>query len=167
MNAYRYDTYCGIYCGACEVMNAKTDEERARVIRMFEGALPGWHAAPDQVHCSGCKTENAFVNCRTCPIKSCARGKGVEFCFECSEFPCQIYSQLEMASDQIPVLKHIKASIKNQKEIKVNGVAKWLAAQEDKWKCPNCGTRFAWYTEECIGCKHNLKVIKDYETTGD
>jgi hypothetical protein len=36
MDMSRYDTYCGIYCGACEVMNAKTDDEKERVIHMFQ-----------------------------------------------------------------------------------------------------------------------------------
>jgi hypothetical protein len=47
MNAHRYDTYCGIYCGACEVI-IKTDEEKTRVMRMFE-VFSGWHATSDQV----------------------------------------------------------------------------------------------------------------------
>jgi hypothetical protein len=31
----RYDSYCGIYCGACVIMNAKSDEEKASVIQSF------------------------------------------------------------------------------------------------------------------------------------
>ena len=163
MRECRYDTYCGLYCGACEVMHAKTDKAKARFIRMFESNIPGWRAAPEQVRCSGCKTDDVFVNCTKCPIRPCAKSKGVEFCFECGDFPCQIYEHLKTATEQIPVLRHLKVIVKNHEYIRTHGVEKWLIAQKTKWECPRCGAPFAWYTEECAGCRHNLKGIKDYE----
>jgi hypothetical protein len=130
---------------------------------MFGSNIPGWQATPEQMHCSGCKTDDVFVNCGYCPIRPCARSKGVEFCIECIEFPCQIHHHIKMAADQIPVLKHLKAIVKNQEYIKTHGIEKWLDDQKAKWKCPQCGTRFAWYTEECTSCKRDLKGMKDYE----
>jgi len=156
----RYDTYCGIYCGACEVINAIPDEEKKRVISLFENKVPNWHATPKQIKCSGCKPDDVFVNCAMCPIRPCAQSKGVDFCMDCAEFPCQIYTFLEMGSDQIPVLKHLKENIKNLEFIKDNGLEKWLADQENKWRCPQCGARFAWYMEKCKSCDHDLNGIK-------
>jgi len=160
----RYDSYCGIYCGACEVMNAKSDEEKARVMNLYDNQ-PGWpHPTPEQIHCSGCKTDDVFVNCSKCPFRSCAKSKEVEFCIECDEFPCEPYNQLETAAGQMPLLMHLKANTRNQEYIKANGVDKWLADQETKWKCPSCGVSFSWYAEECTSCKYSLKGIKDYDT---
>jgi hypothetical protein len=159
----RYDSYCGVYCGACDIMNAKSNEDRVLVIQSLENNLPDWHATPEQIHCSGCKTDNAFIYCSKCPFRDCAKSKKVEFCIECDEFPCQPYNQLVMAADKIPVLKHHKANMKNLKYIKTKGLDEWLVDQEAKWKCPNCGASFSRNEEKCGSCQHNLKGIKDYE----
>jgi hypothetical protein len=87
MTTLRRDTYCGLYCGACEIVNAKTDEQKHRFIQMFESCIPGWQASLDQMRCSGCKIEDVFVNCGKRPIRPCARAKGVEFCLECAGLP--------------------------------------------------------------------------------
>jgi len=168
MNDHRYDTYCGLYCGACEVIHAKTEKDKERVIDIWSKNVPGWNATPDQINCSGCKTDNVFVNCRTmCRIKPCARDKGVEFCINCDHFPCNFYAQNKSKFDQIPTLRHGGVMLKNQKYIKEHGVEKWLEEQKEKWKCPECDTDFAWYTDECKVCKKDLKGIKDYENLKD
>ncbi|MGE5422884.1 MAG: DUF3795 domain-containing protein [Ignavibacteriales bacterium] len=39
-------------------------------------------------NCGGCRSVN--INCPIdCPIKDCYRGKQVDFCFQCSEYPCE------------------------------------------------------------------------------
>ena len=59
--------YCGLYCGACPIMlNAK--------------------AGAGTEQCYGCKSEQPTGYCAVCGIKACARGKGYEFCNECSEY---------------------------------------------------------------------------------
>ena len=153
----RYDAYCGLYCGACEIINAKTDQDRERVGRI-------WDAKPEQVHCSGCKTNHLFVHCRNCPIRNCAMGKKVEFCFQCGDYPCAIY---ESGKEIIEHLPHLKATVVNQKYIKEHGVEHWLVEQEKKWQCPQCESSFAWYTEECRNCGKNLRGLKDYENLED
>jgi hypothetical protein len=164
MSTLRLDAYCGLYCGACEVINARTDHDKARVIEMFEAGVPNWHASPDDLHCSGCKTDDVFINCGKCPIRPCAKDKGVEFCVECGEFPCQIYGFLMSAADNIPCLKHLRAIVMNQEFIREKGVEPWLKSQKAKWECPDCGAPFAWYTKQCARCGRNLVGIKDYET---
>jgi hypothetical protein len=160
----RKDSYCGLYCGACEIVNAKTDEDKKRVISIFKSFIPGWHATPEQLHCSGCKTDDVFVNCATCPIRPCAQSKKVEFCTECEDYPCEKNKFMKTISNQLPNLKHVKIIESNQNFIQDHGVDKWLVDQEAKWKCPKCGTTFSWYADECQNCRYNLKGIKDYET---
>ena len=154
MTTLRRDTYCGLYCGACEIVNAKTDEQKHRVIQMFESCIPDWQASLDQMQCSGCKTEDVFVNCGKCPIRPCARAKGVEFCHECAGYPCMMHTLLQAASGQMPVLRHVKAIEMNQKYIREHGPDAWLHDQEEKWTCPNCGRQFSWYTDLCAQCGH-------------
>jgi len=41
--------------------------------------------------CDGCGTQNGrlFTGCMSCPIRNCARQKGVETCAGCSEYACE------------------------------------------------------------------------------
>ena len=41
MNEHRYDAYCGLYCGACEIINAETDQDKERVAK-------AWGSKPDK-----------------------------------------------------------------------------------------------------------------------
>lgn len=38
--------------------------------------------------CEGCKTKVHIETC-DCPILACAKEKGMEYCSECEEFPCE------------------------------------------------------------------------------
>ena len=40
-----------------------------------------------EASCEGCRGEQSPWP--DCPIAPCARSKGVDYCFECDEFPCQ------------------------------------------------------------------------------
>lgn len=39
--------------------------------------------------CSGCRGENVLCPIATCSAKTCYREKGVDFCFQCDEYPCE------------------------------------------------------------------------------
>lgn len=43
--------------------------------------------------CNGCRTENSRCPA-ICKAKNCHKEKGVDFCFECKEFPCD--SEMEL-----------------------------------------------------------------------
>ena len=38
--------------------------------------------------CQGCRVPGANCNA-ACRVKECVRTKGVDFCFECAEYPCK------------------------------------------------------------------------------
>jgi len=145
-------------------MNAETDEDRERVTMIWEGMFD---ADPEQMQCSGCKTDDLFYNCEQCLMRPCARSKGVELCIDCDEFPCGLYEAGKLIVAQVPYLKHMKAIVRNQRYIRDHGVEQWLAEQKAKWECPQCGTRFAWYMQECRRCGRDLRGIKDYETLSE
>lgn len=42
-----------------------------------------------QVSCSGCRGENVQCPLTTCSAKFCYKEKGVDFCFQCSGYPCK------------------------------------------------------------------------------
>jgi len=47
--------------------------------------------AEDVTDCDGCLTENGrlFSGCKKCEIRKCAKGKTVENCAYCDEYPCE------------------------------------------------------------------------------
>ena len=38
---------------------------------------------------------------------------------------------------------------KNMESIRQNGRSKWLEAQEQRWRCTNCGASHSWWDETC------------------
>jgi hypothetical protein len=62
----RFDSYCGIYCGAC--------------------STPG---------CKGCKIIDENHWSPNCKFIKCAQDKGIEACPLCSEYPCDDIMEFE------------------------------------------------------------------------
>lgn len=160
MDEFKVDSYCGLYCGACDVM-----------VSYMEGLksdkLPAWQDLPeefikniptgktDDIKCFGCKSDNVFGGCAKCMIRKCAKEKmHVEFCFECENHPCLRYKLQRFVTKFIfeKKLPHLKTIEPNQKMIKIEGLEKWLQNQYYKWQCPSCSTKFSWYRNTCRNC---------------
>ena len=45
--------------------------------------------------------------------------------------------------------------------IRRDGLAKWLAGQEKRWRCANCGTPHSWWDETCPQCG---QAVVSYQT---
>ncbi len=88
---------CGIYCGECEAHKAKDDPA---LMERMKKALK-----TEMLPCPGCRTVQG--NCPaidgTCETYSCAVEHAVDFCFECTEFPC---AKLNPAADLAERLPH-------------------------------------------------------------
>jgi len=136
----RYDSYCGLYCGACPIQAAT---EKGEVEKKAEE----WGLPAKDVVCQGCKSKvNAGLSA-DCVIRLCARDHGFESCAECDEFPCGTIQTLER--DGYP---HHTAITANLEAIYERGVDAWLAEQKKRWSCAACGTPFTWYEEKCSSC---------------
>jgi len=141
---FRYDTYCGLYCGACELMNAFRDgkqEEKAKE----------WNMKPEDIKCYGCKSGDPSNWCNECEFKSCAEEKGVDFCGECIEYPCQMLKDF-----QADKAVHHSSVLRGCDRIKEIGMEKWLDEQDQRWSCVKCGTPSTWYREKCEKCGSHL-----------
>lgn len=146
----KYDSYCGLYCGACIILVANQRNE-------VEKYADKWTMKAEDIRCNGCKTEVKSVYCQNCDIRKCAESKGIEFCFECDEFPC------EMLQNFVRDFAHHRPALINLKSIKQNGLDQWLTDQKDRWSCPNCGTPFTWYDSTCRNCGESLYDSKAEE----
>ncbi len=106
---------CGIYCADCAAYRVKDDPSLAETLTKV-----GWDGVP----CPGCR--QARGNCQfvdgTCQTHACIDARGHDFCFECSDFPCDM---LNPASDKAAVLPH-NLKIFNLSIMKHQGIAKFL-----------------------------------------
>lgn len=157
------DSYCGIYCGACDIRLAgetgkKTrlaafwDEDTLRRFRERQGT-PITHPDQLRLRCGGCKSDEVFVNCGACRLRACARERRVEHCSDCAEYPCALYRKFQQAAALLP---HVGLCAGNLAAIRAAGVERWLAEQGARWGCPDCGAPFPWYADACAACGRQL-----------
>ena len=136
----RVDAYCGLYCGACDVLQANL---RGTV----EKLAAEWKMTADELLCHGCRTEVAAVFCRDCTFRACARRKGLEFCAECADYPCE--ALVAFRNDKHP---HHSIVLHNLERISTVGGPAWREEQRARWSCPACGEPFTWYADGCPSC---------------
>jgi Protein of unknown function (DUF3795) len=104
---------CGIDCGICELYTCRDDA------RLFS-ALMARGIPMDKIPCDGCRSieGNCPVIKEECETYKCVAEKKVEFCVECSEFPC---TKLQPSSKRADVLPH-NMKVYNLCTIKRDGV---------------------------------------------
>ena len=82
--------FCGQYCGICPVYIASTTSDirkKEKLAKKYSKEL-GKKLSADNIHCWGCRADNKNCWGKGCQIRKCAQEKGIEFCYQCSEFPC-------------------------------------------------------------------------------
>lgn len=108
---------CGLDCMDCPVHESNITDELRQRIAALSGKLP------EDVACHGCRSDRRAPLCpKDCATLDCSRGKGVDFCFECDQFPCE---NLHPASDQAQTLPH-NLKIYNSCRMEKIGPEKWL-----------------------------------------
>ena len=90
---------CGLDCFNCPVYLARGDEQlRAGVARYLE-------VPPERAVCSGCRNENGTITClgmtEPCHVYRCVQEKEIQFCSDCSDFPCDhLHPYADMAAER-------------------------------------------------------------------
>lgn len=127
-------SFCGLNCAACDINQAYLGNEMIRngIVEWFRKER-NETIKPEQVRCGGCRGPLGIHWSEDCKMMLCARKKGVEYCFECSEFPCKILG--DFASDGMP---HHKRTVENLKKMKEIGINAWIAEQRKKGQCLFC-----------------------------
>ena len=106
------------------------------------------------------------MNCIGCNPsgKSCAHlkkycekltKKEIEYCYECSDFPCEQIQKLDTKYRK----RFDISTIDNLRFIKENGMEKFLQQQEEKYKCPKCGEIICVHNGKCYSCNTLQKKI--------
>lgn len=74
-----FESRCGVCCNSCE--------------------------RKDKVNCKGCINIKIPFWGSECKVKSCCESKGINFCGECSIFPCDMLSNMGKGQGFDPLLK--------------------------------------------------------------
>ena len=90
MNYRSLQGRCGCFCGNCEIYIAYSTRDKKTLERIARDNLEkiGKAVSPEKVKCLGCKGQTSSRWNSRCEIRSCADDRGLEFCYQCSEYPC-------------------------------------------------------------------------------
>jgi hypothetical protein len=92
---------CGLDCTECDIRLAAEDPEIARRTADWFGAELGIDLSLEDVRCEGCKGDRAKHWSPDCWIlQCCVDDRGLEFCCECEDFPCQNLKEWAQGSER-------------------------------------------------------------------
>ena len=106
---------CGLICDKCDIMEATHNKETAkRIAEWFRKELD-IEVKPEDIHCRGCRGDREMHWSADCWIlKCCADERNLEFCYQCSEFPCgklrEWVKENERYGEALERLKEMKES---------------------------------------------------------
>jgi hypothetical protein len=79
---------CGIDCTDCPIFMAAQDHDKARALAASWRENGYGDAVPEWFRCQGCRGPDELVWSEDCVLRSCCKGKALECCDACVEFPC-------------------------------------------------------------------------------
>jgi len=138
----RLAAVCGLFCPACNLyIGTKEDPER------LKGIAERFQLPVEKLECEGCRTDKRCFYCESkCKMAKCAAEKGVDFCGQCPEYPCE---ELSVFQAEMP---HRIELWKNQERIKEVGYEKWYLEMIEHYSCPECHTLNSAYDLACRKC---------------
>ncbi len=99
---------CGLDCELCDIRKAPHDPEAAqRIVAWFK--KEEWLSEDEGIdeiiersmYCTGCRGDRSVHWSPDCPILiCCVDKKGLEFCYQCSEFPCEQLTEWAQQGEQ-------------------------------------------------------------------
>lgn len=133
---------CGLFCPACTIyIGTRDDPERLTMIAARV------QKPVEELHCDGCRSEKRCFYCRErCKMEKCSSERGVDFCGECREYPCE-----DLRAFQVEMPHRIELW-KSQERIKEAGYEKWYMEMIEHYSCPECHTLNSAYDLKCRNC---------------
>lgn len=117
---------CGVNCLAC---SAHLNEKNP---------CPGCRAPSEQI------TRNS---CQNCAKKKCALGKGLNWCFECTRFPCARIQDLSKRYVKNYGIDLIQNGLDMRDDMEA-----FLPRQRERFTCAACGAIIDQHHRKCSEC---------------
>jgi hypothetical protein len=131
---------CGMNCALCaSYLAMKNDLKTTGIMKTY---------------CAGCRPRGkncAFLK-KKCDLLGNVR---VQYCYECSEFPCRSLKQLDTRYRTL----YRMSMIENLEYIREHGIKNLLEREEEKWRCPECGGTICCHNGICFSC--GLEKLKN------
>ena len=132
---------CGLYCEACSLFIAtKEDPERLKQL------AAKFQLSEEVMRCYGCRSEKRGPYRQQCAMFSCAAERGVDFCVECPEYPCETLKAFQAERP------HRIELWEDLERIGAVGYTRWLEEARKKYSCPACKTLNSAYDLKCRNC---------------
>lgn len=105
--------------------------------------------------CPGCRgqEESQPAYCRRCRIRECVLSRGLDFCFECSSFPCPPVKQMDKRYRQ----RYHVSLIENGIRLKTGGADHFVGEEKQKWTCTHCGGAICLHDRLCSACGKKME----------
>ncbi len=144
---YKYISCCGkYYCALCAYFRGSIVEaaknllgyaERIGSLRLiadgsnacnYDEFMKGlrWLASQNKP-CKGCRFGGGWSWWPDCPIRDCVHEKGIDFCYQCTGFPCK-------KLQEEPLLSRKKEAIEANYQIKNIGIENHLKWLKEKYR---------------------------------
>ncbi len=89
-NEYYLFGACGLDCSKCEIYAATKNRVLAEQLANWMQKVNNLYVDPRDVRCKGCRGDRECHWSANCWIlQCCIDEKGLDFCNECHEFPCE------------------------------------------------------------------------------
>ena len=138
----RLAAVCGLFCPACTIFIG-TKEHPARL----QAIADRLQQPVEELRCDGCRSDRRCFYCRErCEMGRCASGRGIEFCGECTDYPCEVLKVFQAA------MPHRIELWESQRSIKEGGFERWFAEMVRHYSCPECGALNSAYDIACRKC---------------
>ena len=121
---------CGLDCFNCHYFLAHEDEEAMKTV---EKISEEYNMPVEILLCKGCRNhsgqiplqKHVFGDKHRCAAYECSQGKGLKFCSDCDQFPCD---NLHPYADRAGELPH-NIKVYNLCLIKKMGLEKWAESK--------------------------------------
>ena len=78
--------------------------------------------------CPGCSGEGFMTKHPACGVLSCSQRKGLEYCFQCDEYPCKKYDGADQSDSFITHLNQLR----DMEKAKSIGIDAYMSEQSEK-----------------------------------
>ena len=119
---------CGLDCGRCADYDQGEIKELSRKLlknlgnysrlaRIKSNKLPIFENYDyfesiltqfSKASCNGCRGNNVICPLENCSAKNCHKAKGVDFCFQCDEYPCEKQFSGRLRDRWIEIIDRLK-----------------------------------------------------------